>query len=141
MSGFAPANAPGAYFTNMEASPGGLDPFAVFGLHADDLAITSRGLRVHHRKQVMPHVFERAAGQAATTGQMVPLWQHVNSAYELLKTRLRAEQLKWVGRSVQTWNPFAAPGSPEACVPRNSRTGTSAHMQCIRLIWLMFPLT
>lgn len=131
MAAFNPVNAPGAYYTNMEASPQGLDPFAVFGLHADDTAITGRGLRVHHRKQVMPHVFERVAGQAATMGQRVPRWQHVNTAYELLKTRLHAEQLKWAGRSVQTWNPFAVPGTPDAQLPRNSRVGTSDYMQCI----------
>jgi len=47
---------------------------------------------------MMPHVVERTKEQAATMKQMVPKWQHVNFAYELLKTRLRAEQLKWAGR-------------------------------------------
>lgn len=47
---------------------------------------------------MMPHVFERTEEQAATMKQMVPKWQYVNSAYELLKTRLLAEQLKWAGR-------------------------------------------
>ncbi len=71
----------------------GLNSCAMFDLHADDMIIISRDLRVHHHKQMMPHVFERTKGQAATMKQMVPKLQHVNSAYELLKTRLRAEQL------------------------------------------------
>ena len=82
------------YFINMKISSSDLNLFVVFNLHTDDLIIISKNLRVYYRKQMMSHVFERTTKQTTTTKQMMSLWQYVNSAYELLKIRLRAKQLK-----------------------------------------------
>lgn len=50
------------------------DPFAVFGLHTDDGALSQRGVR-YHFKRVMKHVFERADRVTASSGPRIPMWK------------------------------------------------------------------
>lgn len=125
MSSFTSVNDNGAYFADQIARDD-LDPFAVFGLHADDGQLTMRGARHHFRRVVMPHVFERGTA-AASSGARVPTWQQVNVAKETMLEHGKGhfEHLKaaWSRRSVQVWNPFAAVGSEEAKRARVDRTG------------------
>lgn len=59
MSSFAAVNANGAYYTQQESSPHGLDPFAAIGLRAYAEGLTQRGARAHTRL-ALRHVFERS---------------------------------------------------------------------------------
>ena len=54
-SGFSAVNAPGAYFDE-QITNGEFDPFTALGLHIDDRELLIRGVRVHFRRVVMPHV-------------------------------------------------------------------------------------
>ena len=78
MAYFTAINAPGAYFTAMDAPD--LDPFAVYGLYDDDLALTARGFQLHLRNRVIKHVFKRPNNWANTVGPNVPRWRRVNAA-------------------------------------------------------------
>ena len=124
---FTAVNKDGSYFAEQIAR-NQLDPFAVFGLYADDQALTMRGARVHYRKVVMPHVFERGQQPAASSGPRVPTWAQVNQAKEIIlggsKGSFEALKTTWSGTSVQVWNPFAAVGSPQVQLARTDRTGT-----------------
>ena len=126
-TGFTAVSDNGSYFAEQIAR-NQLDPFAVFGLHADDAALSMRGARVHYRKAVMPHVFERGAQPAASTGPRVPTWVQVNQAKDMLlggdMASFEALKTAWRGRSVQVWNPFAAVGSTQVQLARTDRTGT-----------------
>ncbi|KAM0804450.1 hypothetical protein BDR22DRAFT_818095 [Usnea florida] len=75
----------------------------------------------HFRSRPLPHVFERHNGTAKTSGEDLPKWAEVakvNAAWDILRdldvNGLRALQTKWKYRSLQRWNPFDPPGSPEA---------------------------
>ena len=127
-TGFTAVNENGSYFAEQIAR-NQLDPFAVFGLHADDGALSMRGARVHYRKVVMPHVFERGQQPAASNGPRVPTWAQVNQAKDMLlggsKGSFEALKTAWSAKSVQVWNPFAIAGSPRVQLARTDRTGTS----------------
>ena len=66
MASFTAINRPGVVFNEQENN-GSFDPFAVLGLHADDTALSMYGVRLHFRKQVINHVFERAGSKAASS--------------------------------------------------------------------------
>lgn len=122
---FPSVNADGAHYTaQLARGEDYLDVFAVLGLHAAGDQLNSRALRSHFRRIVMPHVFERNA-TASTHGPRVPLWVHANKAKEILagmsEDEFRLFQTAWSGRSQQTWNPWATPGSTEAKVVPGGR--------------------
>jgi len=107
-------HADGEYY---EARGTELNPFQVLCLPEDDFQLTVRGVR-HHRRVVMPHVFERQNGTARTRGFMVPKWSHVNRAIDELLADLKAARTKWGGQRARwTWNPLAEPGSQAALAP------------------------
>ena len=134
MAQFTPVNidptANGAYFS-MQLANGEdeLDVFAVFGLRADRTALDARALRSHFRKVLIPHCFERGtASSAKTQGPEIPTWQIANVAKGILwaqdASSLVRLQETWIGNpkpSVQVWNPFAEPGSPEYFLPVASK--------------------
>ena len=60
--------------------------------------------------------FERGEVPPPTVGPLVPLWIHVNVAKAMLlddatPAEFEQQKLNWEQHPVQTWNPFAAPGS------------------------------
>lgn len=128
MSSFNAVNHNGSYFA-AQITNGDLDPFAVFGLHADDQELSKRGVRSHYRKVVMPHVFQRGSQAAATAGPRVPTWTQVNMAKDMLlegsKTAFEELKTAWSQKSQQVWDPFAELGSDEAMLARTDRTGMS----------------
>lgn len=74
--------------------PGALNPFAVFGLRADDFVLTQYGAGLHFKRAVK-HLFERGEAGALTIGPRVPLLKHLNVAKVMdyqhhLETRLDA---------------------------------------------------
>ena len=108
----------------------------MLGLHADNTTITIGGIRLHTRKVVMKHVFERGKKPAATSGPNVPTWSQVNQAKDMLtesQGRLDALRIKWAPVSMQTWNPFAAPGSNKAKQPLVDRRG-----EFLKFLFLLF---
>lgn len=112
------SNNNGALFADQIAR-GVFDPWACFGLHADNPSIDLRAVRLHFHKVVMPHVFERGEAGAKTTAHNVPIWSQVNRARDELSSdqRLHASRIPWRFNSVQVWNPYAVPGSAEAKIP------------------------
>ncbi len=114
--------ADGSYYDAQSAN-GTLDPWAVLGLHADDATITTTGIRLHVRQVVIRHVFERNQPHGDTHGPRVPRWVHVNQARDTIVANVATSRRQWAGLSVQTWNPFAVPGSPEALQPLGHRSG------------------
>lgn len=131
MSGGTPIQANGAYFADQIANSR-LDPFAVFGLHADDIWLSMSGARYHFRHVVMPHVFERNTA-AASSGPRVPTWQQVNIAKEMMldhgKDSFKSLKAAWSRQSVQVWNAFAPVGSQGAKMARVDRYGIDALAQ------------
>lgn len=103
---------------------GVFDPFACLGLHATFPHLTTRLIRLHFRV-VIKHLFERAAGAALTSACNVPKWGHANRAKDMLSTEdgLRAAISLWAHNSVQTWNPYAEPGSDAAKIPLDTTAG------------------
>lgn len=124
MAGFAPTNVPGSYFES-QANSNVLDFFAVIGLHADDSRLTQRGIAQHIKKVVKRHVFQRGEVGAKTQGAKVPAWSHVNVVEDAFREMDRAAfktyRTAWNHSSVQTWDPFQEPGSPEALQAPASR--------------------
>lgn len=119
----------GSVFEDQRAR-GVFDPWAVLGLQPSNIEITAAAIRLHVRKVVILHVFERGVTPADTTGPNVPTWSQVNEAKGMMEKdedvlRLRA---KWWGISMQTWNPFVKPGDPRALLPPPNDRG-KYHMQ------------
>lgn len=78
--------------------------------------------------------------QLASSGPRVPTWAQVNQAKDEClnygKGHFDALKAAWSLRSVQVWNPFAAPVSPEVLVARTVRSGKSAAYDPVHLlIW------
>ena len=127
---------PGSHYERQfRAQEGGaaLDVFAVLGLPANNAGLTQYGARKHYLRRVTRHVLERDNAASPTVGPLVPLWSHVNVAKQTLLDDATPEQFEalresWSQHSVETWNPFALPGSPEALKMRPPGPCTS--MSC-----------
>lgn len=90
----------------------------------------------------MPHCFERTGPSSAKTqGPEIPTWQLAKIAKNILykhdQAGLEYLQTAWSARSVQVWNPFAEPGSPEDFIP----AATSARRESPLLSFCMSVLT
>ena len=103
--------------------------FAIFGLHADGAALDLAALKKQYRFALLPHLFQRDDEHADTVREDVSTWAQDNTVCDAIRglngSALFSLQQRWAGRnSVQTWNPFAAPGSAETFDPtRNTVNG------------------
>lgn len=89
----------------------------MLGLPAENAGLTQYGTLKHLKKRVAKHVFERGNATPLTVGPLLPLWSHVNVAKNMLlddatPDEFEQQRLNCKSHSVQTWNPFAAAGSP-----------------------------
>jgi len=89
-------------------------------LHPENHHITLAGIESHCLRVVDPHTQERGkTGRGLTYGDRVPTAAHVHEARVMLDTedKIDACRLVWMFKTVQTWNPYAEPGSSEALIP------------------------
>ena len=96
-----------------------------------DFVLDPTTLQAHYRHTLIPHLFEKTGGIADTQGQVIPTWAHGNPARDIVRhldaTELPSMQRRWNRLdqlSVQTWNPFAHPGSAAARNPKMRRVQT-----------------
>nr|AUW31017.1 hypothetical protein [Cladonia uncialis subsp. uncialis] len=98
MSSFTSVPRDGSYFDELDRA--NFDPFAIFGLRADDDDLSQRDVQRHFKHRLVQHVFERAGGVAQSH---IPTWKHANAAKDMLfgtevsMGPFRADDPFWVG--------------------------------------------
>ena len=108
-----------------------VDDFAVVGLHAGGPDLNRKVLRRHYRERLLHHVLPSQGRAALTSGPGVPTLEQLGTRVDRLlaldAARLRRFQHEWNRRgiqfSVQSWNPFAPPGSVAAHNPAGNPVG------------------
>lgn len=152
MVGFTAVNTPGLYYAEMAE----FNPFAVLCLLPDP-NLSLRVVKSHTRRHVVPHVAIPGTStdptDAPTHGPRVPIWVQVNNAKELLtasETKFAEAKVNFAGRTLQTWDCYAKPGTAAAKLPTRgkscalpfpcpSRTSVTSMQRIFRAVSILSP--